>query len=151
MNNVLTGLEKNQCIHNGTPCARCTILPSPICCSLCSPTHPIWRLLTLADELSETTINLRASNVNTNYKMTPRDDAFRHALHMFRSEEMAKRFGRVHLVNLGPGDIMGNSVLMRILACALASKIHSIEALDHETKWGLTQELGQHVLTLIDK
>lgn len=123
--------------------------PSPICCSLCSPNYHLFRWLPPLDVTPLRPAAPRASQVDTRYTMSELDLKFRAALHSFRREQTVKLYGLAHLKNLGPGAIMGDETLKRIVDCARAHKIRCLESLARETKWNRTSELGEHVLCLI--
>ncbi|KAI0688583.1 P-loop containing nucleoside triphosphate hydrolase protein [Cerioporus squamosus] len=135
----------------GSECARCALRPSAVCCSLCTPDHPLFRYIPSGDTPLEKTSVPRASQIDKNHKMDATDFRFRDALNAFRREETRKKHGIAHLNNLGPGDFMGNDVLKRIVDCAHANKIRSLESLYRETKWHLAREHGTSVLELINR
>lgn len=83
--------------------------------------------------------------------MSPTDIEFRKALHEFRRECTIKTFGRIHLNNLGPGLIMGDTVLEHIADCARVNKLTSPDSLYRETKWSRAQEHGNEVLALVNR
>ncbi|KAI0741660.1 P-loop containing nucleoside triphosphate hydrolase protein [Daedaleopsis nitida] len=132
-----------QCEDN---CLRCTGTPPTICCSLCTPDHPIFAVLPPCDEPLPKTSTPRASQVDTSYKMNDIDIKLRSALHEFRRMQTLQTYGRAHLNNLGCGAIMGDDVLRRVLDCARANKIRSVDSLYRETKWNWSRELGNEVL-----
>lgn len=83
------------------------------------------------------------------YTMSDKDREFRDALHQFRRTKMKEVFGLAVLCNLGPGLIMGDSVLDRIADCARVNKLTSLDALYRETKWDQTWDLGDAVLAVV--
>lgn len=83
--------------------------------------------------------------------MTAHDYSFRRELDSFRRRVTMEKFSRAHLNNLGPGTIMGDMILDRIVNCARAHKLNSVECLQRETKWGRSAELGNQVLDLVKK
>lgn len=78
------------------------------------------------------------------YDLTLRD-----ALHQFWKQKTLERFGRVTLKNHGPGLIMSDEVLTRIVDCAHWGRIHSGESLAKETKWTRVDEYGEAILKLV--
>ncbi len=92
-----------------------------------------------------------ASNVDTDYKMGPSELELRQALHQYRRDQTVREYGRAHLHNSGYGAIMGDKILQRIVDCARANKIRTLEGLYRETKWNRTYELGETVLELVNK
>ena len=83
--------------------------------------------------------------------MNDADIAFRHALHTFRREQTIKIYSRTHLEGLGYGAIMGDRLLQRIVDCARANKIRSLEQLYRETKWNRAFKLGDAVIQLVNQ
>lgn len=79
------------------------------------------------------------------------DFKFRTALNDYRREKTVQIFSRAHLYNLGPGAIMGDDILKRIVDCARAQKLDSLDALKKETKWSRADELGNGVLELVSR
>ncbi|KAI0669881.1 P-loop containing nucleoside triphosphate hydrolase protein [Trametes maxima] len=144
--------DSRECLHvDGDGCARCRLLPSTICCSLCSPNHPIFAFLPAPSTGSQTSRSgiSRASNVVTKYTMTTQDHDFRVALHQFRRVKTLSAYGRAILNNMGPGMVLGDNELIRIANCARAHKIVSVEDLFKETKWDLSWEHGDEVVALV--
>lgn len=77
------------------------------------------------------------------------DVRFHDALHEFRREKTLQLFGRRHLHNWGPGTVMGDTTLKRIIDCSRAYKLGSMEALVRETKWTRAGEYGNDILQLV--
>ncbi|KAF7353121.1 p-loop containing nucleoside triphosphate hydrolase protein [Mycena sanguinolenta] len=109
-------------------CPRCVVKPS----SICSPQIP-----------SKSRIAAYEADV---VDMSLRDE-----LHQFRREATVKKFSRAVLRDNGPGIIMSNEVLQRIVDCAHFHKIESQEQLKRETRWAGAAEFGDEVLSLIAK
>ncbi|KAI1783376.1 P-loop containing nucleoside triphosphate hydrolase protein [Ganoderma leucocontextum] len=132
------------------PCPRCVPMPSPICCSLCSPSHKLFDILPPleADDSGAKAPSKQASKV-TSTPMTSTDTRLQAALHAFRRDQTIKLFGCRHLNSNGPGAIMGNEILERIIECARVRKLADLDALYRETKWNRAQELGTDVLKII--
>ncbi|KAI0674174.1 P-loop containing nucleoside triphosphate hydrolase protein [Trametes maxima] len=147
--NDRAGVDFTQCVHTGDGCARCRLLPSTICCSLCSPNHPIFAFLPTASPSTQPARSLRASNVDTKYTMATQDHALRAALHQFRRTKTLSEYGRAILHNMGPGMVLGDNELVRIADCARARKLITLEDLYRETKWDLSWEHGDEVLELV--
>ena len=83
--------------------------------------------------------------------MTDKDNEFCLALHKLRRDKMQARYGTAVLHNLGPGLIMGDTMLEQIAECARTHKLGSLDDLYEETKWHETWELGDQVLELVSK
>lgn len=75
----------------------------------------------------------------------------RDALHEFRKQATIKKFGRSTLKDLGPGAIMPNAILERIVDCSHSGKITGPESLGKETHWTGATEYGADVVALIKK
>ncbi|PIL23292.1 transporter [Ganoderma sinense ZZ0214-1] len=139
-----------QPLDNDGGCPRCLILPSPVCCSLCSPAHPIFQLLP-PPPLPQPQAPRASGKVPTTgkYTMTDKDRQLRDELHQFRRTKMKELFGLAVLRNLGPGLVMGDSILDRIADCARVNKLTSLDALYREMKWDQTWDLGDAVLAIV--
>lgn len=79
------------------------------------------------------------------------DVAVRSEIEAWRCQETRKTYGKTHLRNLGPGLIMAESIRDRIVMCAHVSKIHTIEDLEKETKWGGANQFGDAIIAIINK
>ncbi|TBU21121.1 hypothetical protein BD311DRAFT_633283, partial [Dichomitus squalens] len=146
-----TNLEPDNRPCHPQGCARCVLRPSPICCSLCSPTHPLFAILPNPSHQSssaQAASSARASKVSS-APMDPQDCQLQAALHTFRREQTIKVYGRRRLNSNGPGAIMGDEVLKRIVDCARSHKLGTVEALARETKWSRAHELGEEVLKIV--
>jgi ATP-dependent DNA helicase RecQ len=75
----------------------------------------------------------------------------RDALHEFRRNATVKKFSRAILKNSGPGVVMSNEILQRIVDCAHFHKIESREQLERETRWAGAGEFGDEIVDLIGK
>ena len=101
-------------------CSRCVILPPVVCCELCNP-----RLFEEFARSDPKARPRRARNRSTiqDYQVGPYDMELRNALNEFREKETIKKFGLSRLKNSGPGLIMPDAVLKRIVDCAHMQKI----------------------------
>lgn len=75
----------------------------------------------------------------------------RDALHEFRRDATVKKFSRAVLKNSGPGVVMSNEILQRVVDCAHFHKIESREQLERETRWAGAGEFGDEIVDLISK
>ncbi|KAI0756195.1 P-loop containing nucleoside triphosphate hydrolase protein, partial [Daedaleopsis nitida] len=141
--------DQHECTPSGPPCTRCLIVPSTICCSLCSPDHPVFAFVLNFKPATRQTA-ARASQVSSKYTMTSVDAKFRYALNDFRRDRTEQEYGRSILFNLGPGLVMSDDVLDRIAHCAHANKLGTLDALLRETKWDRVRVLGHEVLALVE-
>ena len=83
--------------------------------------------------------------------MSDKDYNLREALDQFRRARTQEEFGVAILYNLGPGLIMGDTILERIADCARVHKLDTLDSLYRETKWDLAWDLGEEVLALVIK
>jgi hypothetical protein len=127
-------------------CPRCHIVKPTICCELCSPLH--FTNFAISN-IPKPKPKAQRSKIKTNYKYDKRDMDLATALHEFRRQKTIEKFGRASLRNHGPGAIMGNDILDRIVDCAHAGRISSKEELRKETRWAGVNDYGDEVLSLI--
>ncbi|KAH9886765.1 hypothetical protein C8Q73DRAFT_657824, partial [Cubamyces lactineus] len=130
-------------------CARCGLPSSPVCCILCSPSHPAFDFLLPSSATALRPPALRAARVESTYAMEATDMRFREALHKLRRAETLKRYGHGTLHNDGPGLVMGDNILDCIADSACAHKLGTTsEDLFRQCKWDMAWDLGGHVLRL---
>jgi hypothetical protein len=122
-------------------------MPS-ICCELCTPAH----FKDIARVSIEKAKNrpARSTIPDKNYTPAPRDAELRAALHDFRKTRTLELHGRARLRNLGPGIIMGDDVLQRIIDCSHFYLIGTTAQLAKETHWSGVDDYGEKVLSLIN-
>jgi hypothetical protein len=72
------------------------------------------------------------------------------ALNDFREQETIKKFGKSGLKNSGPGLIMPDDILKRIVDCVHAQKIANKDDLQLETRWSRVDLFADAVLAIID-
>ncbi|KAJ3476192.1 hypothetical protein NLI96_g11327 [Meripilus lineatus] len=144
--------DHQQCLTDSpSGCRRCCVPPSPVCCSLCHPDDPSFARYPVAAPPAGRAAVPRQSRIPALGPMTLHDFSFRRELDSFRRRITLQKFSRAHLNNLGPGTIMGDTILERIVTCARAHKLDSVESLQRETKWGRSVELGPQVLDLVQR
>ena len=78
------------------------------------------------------------------------DMGLRDALNDFREQETIKKFGKSQLKNSGPGLIMPNDILKRIVDCVHAQKITNKDDLQLETRWSHVDLFADTVLAIIN-
>ncbi|KAJ7214689.1 P-loop containing nucleoside triphosphate hydrolase protein [Mycena rebaudengoi] len=127
-------------------CPRCVSKSPPICCELCTPSY--FESFAIVDLPKAAPIPSR-SRLKP-YKAESDDMTLRDALHDFRLAATVTKFGRAVLKNNGPGMVMSNEVLQRIVDCAHQYKIQSMDQLMKETRWAGTGEFGLEVIDLIN-
>ena len=92
----------------------------------------------------------RSTIPDKNYTPAPRDAELRAALHDFRKTRTLELHGHARLRNLGPGIIMGDDVLQRIVDCSHFYLIGTTAQLAKETHWSGVDDCGEKVLSLIN-
>ncbi|KAJ7231791.1 P-loop containing nucleoside triphosphate hydrolase protein [Mycena rebaudengoi] len=127
-------------------CPRCVSKTPPIYCELCTPSH--FESFAIVDLPKPAPVPSR-SRLKA-YKAEGDDMTLRDALHGFRLAATIAKFGHAVLKNNGPGMVLSNEVLQRIVDCAHQYKIQSTEQLMKETRWAGTGEFGAEVLELIN-
>ncbi|KAJ7721901.1 P-loop containing nucleoside triphosphate hydrolase protein [Mycena metata] len=127
-------------------CPRCAAQTPPICCELCTPAH--FANFAHVDLPLKGQVAPSRSRL-AEYKADALDMKLRDVLHQFRRDKTTTKFGRIVLKNSGPGMVMSNEVLQRIVDCAHFHKIRSTEQLARETRWASAGEFGAEVLALI--
>ncbi|KAI0743681.1 hypothetical protein C8Q80DRAFT_1106518, partial [Daedaleopsis nitida] len=126
----------------------CLVPASSICCSLCSPNHRILPPLSATPIKERTTW---ASKVTNMYTMTSIDNKFHAALHAYHREKTQQIYGWRHLKKLSPSAVLSDEQLKRILNCAHAHKLASVDDLVKGTKWSRARKFGEDVLCLISQ
>ncbi|KAF7970094.1 hypothetical protein HWV62_25022 [Athelia sp. TMB] len=82
-------------------------------------------------------------------KETAQDMSLRAALHSFCKRKTIEKYRKACLRNTGPAIIMSDNILDRIVDCAHAYVISTLDQLAKETYWGCVEELGEEVLQMI--
>ncbi|KIJ06725.1 hypothetical protein PAXINDRAFT_91575 [Paxillus involutus ATCC 200175] len=67
----------------------------------------------------------------------------------WREQKTKDVYGESHLIDLGPGLVMPDSVLEHIIACAHHLKISTVDDLRRETRWSGTDKFGSEVISVI--
>lgn len=75
--------------------------------------------------------------------------SLRAALHSFCKRKTIEKYRKACLRNTGPAIIMSDNILDRIVDCAHAYVISTLDQLAKETYWGCVEELGEEVLQMI--
>ncbi|KIJ04929.1 hypothetical protein PAXINDRAFT_21786 [Paxillus involutus ATCC 200175] len=81
--------------------------------------------------------------------MGPKEYELDDALEDWREQKTKDIYGESHLIDLGPGLVMPDSVLERIIACAHHLKISTVDDLRRETRWSGTDKFGSEVISVI--
>lgn len=92
------------------------MLTPTICCELCTPAH-FENFARVSIEKPKNR-SARSTLPEKDYVPASRDVELRAALHTFRKARTLELYGRARLRNLGPGIVMGDDVLQRIIDCA---------------------------------
>ena len=128
-------------------CPRCIVQAPTICCELCTPAffENIARVSIAKTKNRPPRTTLPAKT----YQMTSQDMNLHNALHEFHKEKTIEKFGRACLRDTGPGIIMADDVLFRILDCAHFTVIETTEQLAKETRWSRVSEYGDQIVEII--
>lgn len=73
------------------------------------------------------------------------------ALDEYRLARCETDFGLACTFNLGPGLVLPDDVLARLVSCAHAKKIKIVDDISRETKWAQVDTYGKQVLDIIMK
>ncbi|KAJ7105153.1 hypothetical protein C8R44DRAFT_530409, partial [Mycena epipterygia] len=127
-------------------CPRCVTQTPRTCCELCTPAH-FETFGRVALPLKEQAAPSRSRIAS--YKADATDMKLRDALHEFRRTTTVTKYSRAVLKDSGPGVVMSNEVLQRIVDCAHHFKIQSTDQLLRETRWAGATEFGTAVVDLV--
>ncbi|KIK80902.1 hypothetical protein PAXRUDRAFT_157387, partial [Paxillus rubicundulus Ve08.2h10] len=125
-------------------------------CSCCSPTtattccdihHP--DMFNIFDTVFTQPPKLQNHSRLSKFEMEPREYELDDALEDWRNQKTKNVYGECHLIDLGPGLVMPDSVLECIVACAHHLKIRIVDDLHHETQWSGTDKFGDEVIVVI--
>ncbi|KAF7348212.1 p-loop containing nucleoside triphosphate hydrolase protein [Mycena sanguinolenta] len=128
-------------------CPRCAVQVPAICCELCTPAY--FEQFGLVDLPVKDQAAPSRSRIPSSYEADALDMNLRDALHAFRRAATITKYSRVVLKDSGPGVVMSNEILERIVDCAHHFKIQSVEQLTRETRWAFASEFGMAVVDLI--
>lgn len=125
------------------------------------PPHPVFLLPTVPrpqspnrpSECEPRVPSRKLAESPPKYTLTDKDREFRSALNKLRRDKTQALFGPAILNNLVPYLIIGDPVLDRIVECARAQKLSSLDDLYRETaEWSWEAlELGEQVLELVSR
>jgi hypothetical protein len=140
-------------VENDTPCMpedprgcpRCTVRCPTLCCDLDSPAA--FERFTV--EAIKSTRAPARSRIKLDYIKTPNDNNLDDALEQWRLETMERVYGKGVNADLGPGLVLPDDILDRILDCTHYDKINSIEQLEKETRWVEAARFGEEILQII--
>lgn len=135
-----------MCDQTITGCSRCGPVTPDVCCDI---HHPF--AFPLFDTLVPQPPKLPNRSRLPNYSMGPKEYELCEALEDWREEKMAEKYGRSHLIDIGPSIIMSDSILDRLVNCAHHEKIKTIEDFRKETHWLATDKYEPEVLAIIHR
>ncbi|KAG1867739.1 hypothetical protein F4604DRAFT_1584971 [Suillus subluteus] len=137
--------DHHQCDALETPgCLQCLITQSNICCNIHTPAYFVPFISTIPKQQKQPSCSCLVK-----FSMAILDLKLTDALDDWREETTIKLYGHAHLHDLGPGLIMPNSILDRIVECAHFSKIRSTADLVKETCWSGANKHGNEIIALI--
>ncbi|KAI0694634.1 hypothetical protein BC835DRAFT_1306252 [Cytidiella melzeri] len=128
-------------------CSRCAIKTPRLCCdlhgakALIDALHPPTTVERLPGDS-------KRSRLKT-YTTAPADMELKESLHQWRTAKTIEKYGHGGLADFGPGVVIPDAMLARIVDCAHHGKIESTEDLVRETKWAGVEVYGDEVLQLI--
>ena len=128
-------------------CQRCIIRQPAVCCELCNP--EVFQYFARSDPMLRPKRQRNRSHI-PDYEADQYDMNLRDALNDFREQETIKKFGKSRLKHSGPGLIMPNDILQRIVDCVHAQKIINKDDLQLETRWTRIDLFADAVLAIID-
>lgn len=129
---------------------RCAPKTSRICCDLHDGAKALIDTLYPPATIARPPPEPRRSSLK-DFVATPSDMELKNFLNNWRVSKVLDQFGQGGLMNFGPGVVMQNETLTRIVDCAHHDKINSIADLKNETKWDGADVHGEEVLDLIRK
>ncbi|THH15915.1 hypothetical protein EUX98_g9385 [Antrodiella citrinella] len=129
-----------------TGCARCCVQSSPTCCDIHNPELATMYLSNVTNK----TVTAKRSIIKKVFSKTDLDAELRSDLETWADKTVEVMYGPGALLDLGPGVILPEETLERIVDCSHFSKIHTVEDLKRETKWAGAEEFGAQILSLIE-
>jgi hypothetical protein len=144
----LTDLDHLDCdTSNPAGCRCCIIHPPVVCCELCNPQH--FTNFARSDPAFRPKQPKNCAHI-ADYKADKYNMSLHDALNEFCEQETIKKFGLSRLKNSGPGLIMPNEVLERIVDCTHKQKITTKEHLQLKTRWSHVDTFSDAVLVITD-
>ncbi|KAH9914611.1 uncharacterized protein B0H18DRAFT_1144264 [Fomitopsis serialis] len=121
-----------------------------LCCVLCSPDAPCFAAVA-PRECDVAPPQPRASRIKKDTTISPAGHDLRTALDTFRRERTINKYGRALLDSLGASAVIPDDVIDRLVECAQARKIKSVDDIQREVgkKWGKAREYGEAVTNII--
>ncbi|KAI0052950.1 hypothetical protein FA95DRAFT_1461601, partial [Auriscalpium vulgare] len=129
-------------------CGRCKVPAPPVCCELCSP-DSFSSFALPPDDSSLTSKKKNRTRVSNKYDAGPSDMSLRDALHKFRKARTIALFDVPTLRSYGPGVVMPNDILERIVDAAHAQQLSTVNDIAEITHWNRAAELGPEILDII--
>ncbi|KAG2031175.1 hypothetical protein BDR03DRAFT_936445 [Suillus americanus] len=125
---------------------QCNALETPvhICCDIHTPAYFVLFISTIPKQQKQPSCSRLV-----NFSMALLDLKLTDALDDWQEETTMKLYGHAHLHDLGPGLIMPNSILDRIVKCTHFSKIRSTADLVKETRWSGANKYRDEIIALI--
>ncbi len=131
-------------------CARCAVKRPRLCCDLHDGVKALIDALHPPATIKPPPSKPRRSAVK-DFVATPADMDLKHALHQWRVSKVMEEYGQGGLASFGPGVVMPNETLSRIVACVHEDKIKDVQDVQRETKWCGVEDYGQEVLDIIQQ
>ncbi|CDO77881.1 hypothetical protein BN946_scf184690.g2 [Trametes cinnabarina] len=129
-------------------CSRCSPKTTIICCDLCDPTA-FEHILSPATS-SAAARKMKKSSIKP-YDSTPLCESLRKALIGWRNDRAVQHFGRFPVQNFGSNLFLPLTTLNRLVDCAQAGKVVSLDSLKKEIVWqqDFFEQYGTALLDLI--
>ncbi|KAI0639543.1 P-loop containing nucleoside triphosphate hydrolase protein [Trametes polyzona] len=111
-------------------CARCSPKPSMVCCDLCNPSAFEY-IITPRPAITR---KMKKSHIKPS-PHTPSSRRLREVLFDWRDQRTLEKFGAAILSDFGGNLFLPTTILDRIVLCAQAGKLSTVDALRRESGW----------------
>jgi hypothetical protein len=128
-------------------CLRCAPVPPEICCDIHHPNTFLF-FDTIIPTLPKGPQRSRLPKHST---MGPVGYELCGLLEDWREAATRRVYGDSNLRDYGPGTVMPDSVLDRIVDCAQHHKILTIQDLRKETRWSGSDQFGSYIIAIIHR
>ncbi|TFK18252.1 P-loop containing nucleoside triphosphate hydrolase protein [Coprinopsis marcescibilis] len=144
LNNDAHQNDRFLCDSQG--CARCKLLQPTVCCDVCHPGE--------FTQYSVEFVKTPKATARSSVKTLPMDDHakdLKRALYVWRKDIALKIHSPGIIRAHGNKIVMTEDILNRIIDCARAKKLPSVEALKLETSWRYAEEHGASLLAIVGR
>ncbi|KAI0310543.1 hypothetical protein OF83DRAFT_1028360, partial [Amylostereum chailletii] len=130
-------------------CSRCRPFPSRLCCDLCTPSLLADMGILLTSPSSELRPGSKGRSAIRKKPETDLEESLRIQLREWRQTTAMDVYSRATYKKHGPPLLLSNHNLARIIVCAQANKIKTLEDIKRETLWDKVDAHGAAVLAII--